>query len=132
MGGENKTLSFAKKVEAIVSWWRSIIASLIFIGGTLIGGASFASQQFHQAVETKVEAIIKEMKLAEVVKKNDFEALERRFNGVQEQVNTGINQNAELKRQWEAFGKSLQDRAEDRDKAHGEKLDLIIKMFNKE
>ncbi|MCP4410202.1 MAG: hypothetical protein GY807_21155 [Gammaproteobacteria bacterium] len=109
-------------METLLKRWLAIPLSIGAVLSMLWGGYSFASERFNGAVDarvkTKVAEILDEMQFAEVVKKRDFEGLERKFNGVQEQVNKNANSGSAIQKEIEEIRRQ--------NKSVDDKLNIII------
>lgn len=66
-----------------------------------------------------------QIKLAEVVKKDDLNTLARQLNGVQEQVNTGTSDNRVIKEKLQHIEQQQIERTQSIEK----QLNLIIKLI---
>lgn len=127
----NPATAFAVWIEPILNRWKAIIGALVVIIGGLWSGAVFAHNQFDSAVTSRVEArfqvLVQEwnIKIAEVAQRSDLEALSRKFNGAQEQINTGINTGKATQQKVQ----SLENALEKRDQAFDKQLQLIIKLI---
>jgi hypothetical protein len=66
-----------------------------------------------------------QIKLAEMVKKDDLQALTRKLNGVQERVNTGTSDNRVIKEKLQHIEQQQIERTQSIEK----QLNLIIKLI---
>jgi hypothetical protein len=103
--------------EAIKRWGGVAGAALALIA--LVGTvAAWGDNLIDQRVQ---------IKLAEMVKKDDLQALTRKLNGVQEQVNTGTSDSRVIKEKLQHIEQQQVERTQSIEK----QLQLIIKLIEK-
>ena len=107
-------------MEQALAYWKSILGSLVVIGGALWGGYAFASDQFDKAVSSRVM-----IHMAQLAKKDDIQGLLLRLDTVQGQAATATTDRLQTQLKLQA----LQNQNEEQSKSVQKQLDLIIKLI---
>lgn len=121
---QNPVTTWAIAIEPVLNRWKSILGALVVILGALYSGYAFASSQFDNAVNKRIDTKVNII-LAGLAEKKDFDGLQRRFNGVQDKVNETARDSSDIKRTIQHIERTQDERAKSIDK----RLDLIIKLI---